>query len=263
MKEIVFPNKIPVKKSIKVEVCSFSLESCQNAEIAGANRIELCAGLYEGGTTPSAGLISLVKKEVNIDLFVMIRPRGGDFLYSIQEKKVMKADIEMAKKLGADGIVLGILKKNGEVDLAATKEMVETAWPLKITFHRAIDVSVDPFEALEAIIESGCVRILTSGQQNKAIDGLNMIEALVKKAQNRIEIMAGSGINAVNAQSFLEKGVNALHLTGKAVRASEMAFRKSKVSMSELEGISEFDLTFSDVEKIKKIVEIVKLNKAI
>lgn len=242
---------------VKVEVCAFSLESCLVAEQAGASRIELCGGLYEGGTTPSAGLISLVKKMVNIDLFVMIRPRGGDFLYSQSEINVMKADIKVAKELGADGIVLGILQKNGEVNLAQTKELVEMAYPLKTTFHRAIDVSPDPFEALEAIIESGCERILTSGQQNKAIDGLETIAKLVEKSKNRIEIMAGAGINAENAHFFLQKGVNAVHLTGKVIVQSKMEYRKENVSMSDIEGISEFDLVYSDFQKINSVVKIV------
>lgn len=249
---------LKTKNSAKVEICAFSLESCITAQQAGANRVELCGGLYEGGTTPSAGLISLVKKSVELELFVMIRPRGGDFLYSNTERKVMVEDIKMVKKLGADGIVLGILKKNGEVDLEATKEMVELAYPLKTVFHRAIDVTPDPIAALELIIESGCVRVLTSGQHNKAIDGINIISALVEAAQNRIEIMAGAGVNAENASYFLEKGVNALHLTGNSIRNSLMEYRKEAVSMSDIESISEFDLVYSDLAKIKAVVEIIK-----
>lgn len=241
----------------KVEVCAFSLESCLVAEQAGASRIELCGGLYEGGTTPSAGLISIVKKQVNIDLFVMIRPRGGDFLYSQADINVMKADIKMAKDLGADGIVLGILQKNGEVNFAQTKELVELAYPLKVTFHRAIDVTPNPYDALEAIIESGCERILTSGQRNKAIDGIETIAKLVEKSKNRIEIMAGAGINAENTHFFLQKGVNAVHLTGKIIVQSQMEYRKENVSMSDIEGISEFGLIQADFQKINNVVKIV------
>ena len=246
------------KNEVKVEICAYSLESCLTAQQAGAHRIELCGGLYEGGTTPSAGLISLVKKSVKLELFVMIRPRGGDFLYFDSERKVMIEDIKMVKKLGADGIVLGILKKNGEVDLEATNEMVERAYPMKTAFHRAIDVTPDPIAALELIIESGCIRVLTSGQQNKAIDGINIIGALVDKAENRIEIMVGAGVNAKNAPHFLEKGINALHLTGNSIRNSPMEYRKENVSMSDIESISEFDLVYSDLEKIKAIVQILK-----
>ncbi len=247
-------------KPITVEVCAYSIESCLNAQIAGAHRIELCAGLYEGGTTPSAGLLLAVRQAVDLQLFVMIRPRGGDFLYTPSEIEVMKADIIMAKKLGADGIVLGLLNKNGTVNLSATKDLVQLALPMKTTFHRAIDVTTDPFEALEAIIEAGCVRILTSGQQNNARDGLETIGKLVEKASKRIEIMAGAGVNADNALFFLQKGVDALHLTGKSIRNSEMEYRKKEVSMSEMDQISEFDLVYSDVEKIKPVVKMAQLH---
>lgn len=245
----------------KVEVCAYSLESCIAAQKGNANRIELCAGLYEGGTTPSFGLISQVRKQVDIDLFVMIRPRGGDFLYSHTELETMKADIDFVKKTGANGIVLGLLKKNGEVDLQKTKELVALAHPLKVTFHRAIDVAIEPIEAMEAIIEAGCERILTSGQKNKAFDGLTTIGQLVEKAQNRIEIMAGSGVNAENAKYFLQKGVNALHLTGRSMRSSAMEYRKSDVSMCDLGGVPEFEIAFSDFTKINEVVEIVKKYK--
>jgi copper homeostasis protein len=246
------------KNDLKVEVCAFSLESCQAAEIARANRIELCGGFYEGGTTPSAGLISLVKKNIDLELFVMIRPRGGDFLYSKLEKKVMMADIEMAKKLGAHGIVIGLLQKNGEVDRIALKEMIDLAYPLTTAFHRAIDVTPEPITAMETILEAGCVRILTSGQQNKAIDGINTIELLVNNANNRIEIMVGAGVDSKNAHYFLEKGVNALHLTGKSIRQSQMEFRNKNVSMGGMVGISEFEVVYTDPEKIKTIVDIIK-----
>ena len=242
----------------KVEVCAYSLESCINAAKAGANRVELCAGLYEGGTTPSVGLISLVKSLVPIELFVMIRPRGGDFLYNTHELEVMRADILAAKNAKADGIVLGILQKNGTIDLQKTKEFVDLAFPMRVTFHRAIDVTPDPFEALESIIEAGCIRILTSGQKNKALDGLETIGKLVENARGRIEIMAGSGLNAQNVTQFLQKGVNAVHLTGKSLRESAMEYRKEGVSMCDLEGFSEFEIAFSDYLKIKDVVSLVQ-----
>ena len=182
----------------------------------------------------------------------------ADETLRVAERKVMIEDIKTVKKLGADGIVLGILKKNGEVDFEATQEMVELAYPMKTAFHRAIDVTPDPIAALELIIESGCVRVLTSGQHNKAIDGINIIGDLVEKAQIRIEIMAGAGVNAENAPYFLEKGVNALHLTGNSIRNSPMEYRKENVSMSDIESISEFDLVYSDLAKIRAVVEILK-----
>ncbi|KAF4531303.1 hypothetical protein B566_EDAN019406, partial [Ephemera danica] len=177
----------------------------------------------------------------------MIRPRGGDFLYSEFEYLVMQEDIKMAKKAKVDGVVLGILKKNGEVDLQKTKELVSLAFPLNVTFHRAIDVTPDPYEALESIIETGCERILTSGQQNKAIGGIQVIENLVKTANKRIEIMAGSGVNAENVGQFLAKNVGSVHLTGHTKIESIMEYRKLDVQMADTAGQSEFDLLFSGI----------------
>ena len=226
-------------KYIKIEVCAFSLESCLAAEKGGANRIELCGSMYEGGTTPSAGLIQIVKQRINIEIHAMIRPRGGDFCYSEEEISVMQADIRMAKELGCEGIVLGILQTNGRVNIAQTKELVALAKPMIVTFHRAIDMTPDYLEALEDIIETGCERILTSGQKNTAIKGIKNIKTLVEKANGRIEIMAGSGVNIDNAQALMHTGVNALHLTGKSIRDSEMVYRKEGNAMGGLSEVPE------------------------
>jgi copper homeostasis protein len=166
----------------------------------------------------------------------------------------MNADIEFSKKAGANGIVVGFLLENGMVDLNKTKEIVERAFPMKVTFHRAIDVTPNPHEALESIIEAGCIRVLTSGQKNKAIDGLDTIGLLVEKAQNRIEIMAGAGLNAENVDFFIKKGVNAVHLTGKSIRQSAMIFRNSNISMSDFDQIPEFDIIHANYQKIKDVV---------
>ena len=241
-----------------LEICCFSLESCQIAQEAGANRIELCGGMFEGGTTPSAGLIALARQNITIQLYVMIRPRGGDFCYSETEFEVMKADILTAKNLGADGVVLGILNPDGSIDKTRITELVNLAAPLKVTFHRAFDVAENPFEALEAIIDCGCERILTSGQKNTAIEGIDLLKTLVEKAQNRIEIMAGSGVNAQNAQQFLDIGVHALHMTGKGMQASKMTFRKADVSMANTLLSSEYEIYEADSEKCKAVAEILK-----
>jgi copper homeostasis protein len=243
------------RKSIKIEVCAFSLESCLAAEKGGANRIELCGSMYEGGTTPSAGLIQLAKQKVSIEIHVMIRPRGGDFCYSDDEISVMQADIRIAKELGCEGIVLGILQPNGQVNITQTKALVALAKPMQVTFHRAIDMTPDYSKALEDIIESGCDRILTSGQKNTAMQGIEAIENLVKQANGRIEIMAGSGVNADNAQTLLHTGVNALHLTGKASRDSEMIYRKAGIAMGGLSEVPEYEIVYSDSEKIRTVVE--------
>ncbi|MES2516553.1 MAG: copper homeostasis protein CutC [Bacteroidota bacterium] len=238
-----------------IEVCTFSLESCLAAERGGAKRIELCAAMYEGGTTPSAGLISLVKQKVNIEIHAMIRPRGGDFYYSDDEISVMQADIEIAKSLGCHGIVLGLLQQDGRVNIAQTKALADLAKPMQITFHRAIDMTPDYFEALENIIEAGCDRILTSGQKNTALEGIDAISELVKRANGRIEIMAGSGINIDNAQTLANTGVNALHMTGKASRDSAMVYRKEGIAMGGLSEVPEYGIVYSDEEKIRAVVD--------
>jgi copper homeostasis protein len=246
-------------KSIKIEVCAFSLESCLAAEKGGANRIELCGSMYEGGTTPSAGLIQIAKQRVNIEIHAMIRPRGGDFCYSDDEIAVMQADIRIAKELGCEGIVLGILHPNGEVNIAQTKALVTLAKPMQVTFHRAVDMTPDYLEALENIIETGCNRILTSGQKNTATEGIEAIESLVKQANGRIEIMAGSGVNADNARTLIHTGVNALHLTGKSIRDSEMVYRKEGIAMGGLSEVPEYEIVYSDSEKIQAVVECVEM----
>lgn len=215
-----------------IEICAYSLASCLTAQRAGASRIELCGGLPEGGTTPSFGLIQLARQQLTIPLWVMIRPRGGDFLYTPTELAVMKADIQQAKQLGADGLVLGVLNPNGTVDENRTRELIELAHPLPVTFHRAFDLSRDLFESLEAIIRAGAVRVLTSGQQPSAEAGLPLLRELVKQAAGRIEIMAGAGVTVKNASLLGETGVDALHLSGKAVQDSPMTYRQVSVGMA-------------------------------
>lgn len=243
-------------KSIKIEVCAFSLESCLAAEKGGANRIELCGSVYEGGTTPSAGLMQMAKQQVSLEIYAMIRPHGGDFCYSDDEISVMQADIRMAKELGCDGVVLGILQPNGQINIEQTKALVALAKPMRVTFHRAIDMTPDYLKALEDIIETGCERILTSGQKNTAIEGIEAIRDLVQQANGRIEIMAGSGVNTHNAQTLAHTGVNALHLTGKSVRDSEMIYRKEGISMGGLSEVPEHEIVYSDFVKIRAVVNM-------
>jgi copper homeostasis protein len=182
-----------------IEVCAYSLESCINAQAGGAGRIELCGGLGEGGTTPSAGLIEVVRQHIDIDLYVMIRPRGGDFVYDVFEEEIMRKDIDLAKKLGANGVVLGILTADGQVDVQRTKALVDYASPLKVTFHRAFDLTPDPVKALKAVIETGAERILTSGQKATAIQAIDLLRKLAQESNGAIEIMAGGGVNHTNA----------------------------------------------------------------
>lgn len=242
----------------QVEVCCYSIADCQTAQACGADRVELCGGRYEGGTTPSAGLIKLARQCLTLDLYVMIRPREGDFLYSTDEFEVMKNDIRLAKSLDVDGVVLGVLRADGAVDAEQMARLFDLAYPLPITFHRAFDVTADPMEALETIIEAGCVRILTSGQKNRAVEGKSLITRLVQEADSRIEIMAGSGVNALNAQELMHTGVNALHLTGKSARESLMKFRNPNLSMGGVPGIPEYELAFADADKIRDVVTLAK-----
>lgn len=215
-----------------IEVCAYSLQSCLTAQRAGAGRIELCGGLAEGGTTPSTGLIKLARQQLTIPVYVMVRPRGGDFLYSETELAVMQTDIEMARLQGADGVVLGVLHADGTVNEDVTRQLVELAYPLPVTFHRAFDMTRDPQEALEAVIRTGAVRILTSGQQPSAESGLSTLSRLVSQAAGRIEIMAGAGVNFRNADRLLKAGVDALHLSGSVRYSSPMQYRQPVVSMA-------------------------------
>ncbi len=244
-------------KKIETEVCAYSVESCLNASQAGATRVELCASPAEGGTTPSAGAIIMAREIAGLELAVMIRPRGGDFLYSHVEFEQMKREIAFCKEAGADCVVLGILLPDGSVDRSRTAELVRLAAPMEVTFHRAFDVAKDWSEALEDIIEAGCRRILTSGHRNKAADAIDTLRKIVAAADGRIEIMAGSGVDPSNAARLADTGVDALHFSAKAVRESIMQFRRPEVPMCAA-GLPEFETTYSDPAVIRRIVDISK-----
>lgn len=245
-----------------VEICTFSLESCKIAQQSGANRIELCGGMNEGGTTPSAGLVNLVCRHISTPIRIMLRPRGGDFCYSENEWLTIYEDFEAYKNTGAEGFVIGALTPNGGIDIESLGRFLETVRKannrLKFTFHRAFDVCKDPFEALEQLIDLGFDTILTSGQQNFAIDGISLLAELIKKANKRIEIMVGSGINAQNAEQFLNIGVDALHLTGKSIVESKMIYRKADVSMASSLPSSEFEIFETNLQKCQEIVSLIR-----
>ena len=219
-------------KKIFTEICVNSVESAVAAQIGGANRVELCDNLLEGGTTPSFGSIALARQLLNIKLHVIIRPRGGDFLYSETEFEIMKRDIETAKNLGADGLVFGILDENGDVDKVRTKELVELSRPLTVTFHRAFDVSQDAFQALEDLISLGVDYVLTSGQEATAMEGADLIAELVERAENRIKILACGNLNERNIAKFLAKtNISEIHFTGFGEVGSQMKYRNNRVFM--------------------------------
>jgi copper homeostasis protein len=173
----------------KLEICVDSIESAINAQLAGADRVELCDNLPEGGTTPSVGTIISARNNLDIVLQVIIRPRGGDFLYTDLEYDIMRRDIEVCGESGVDGVVIGLLRADGNIDIERTAKLIEFAQPMSVTFHRAYDMCTDPVKGLEDIIQSGAQRLLTSGQKNKAIEGSELINKLVKQAQRRIIIM--------------------------------------------------------------------------
>jgi copper homeostasis protein len=244
----------------KIEVCVNSLESAINAQNAGANRVELCDNLIEGGITPGFGKIVTVRNNLSIEMNVIIRPRGSDFLYSDQEFEIMKRDIEICGEAGVDGIVVGILLRDGYIDVERTSRLIESARPMKVTFHRAFDMCQYPGKGLEDIISTGADRVLTSGQKRDAADGSEMIGTLVKQADNRIIVMPGGGINESNIALIVENtGAKEFHLACRKVINSEMIYRKSGISMGGMSGISEFSRKVADTEKITNIINILNL----
>lgn len=246
-------------KGFTLEVCANSVQSAINAQIAGAKRIELCENLFIGGTTPSYGCIKTTRERVDIAINILIRPRIGDFLYSDIEFEQIKNDILVAKQLGVNGIVCGILLPNGEVDTERTAELVELSKPLTFTFHRAFDFTPDPYKALEDIIKTGATHILTSGQKNKAADSVDLLCELVKKAANRIAIMPGSGINANTIKRIVNTGANEFHMSGVKDVESKMIYRKENLTLNG-NSLPDYVNQISDVESIKMIVEYLNLH---
>jgi copper homeostasis protein len=235
-----------------IEIVVYNIEAALKAQEGGADRIELCENPGEGGTTPSFGTIEIVRQNLSIDVFVMIRPRGGDFHYSNYEYHAMKRDISQCQKLSVDGLVFGILTPDGRIDKKRCKELIDKARPLKVTCHRAFDMTRDPFEALEDCIEAGFDRILTAGQQAQAVKGADLIGELIKKANNRIAIMPGSGVNESTVEEIVTKsGASEIHFSATAFRESAMQFRNQQIAgMGSDEG-SEFKLRTVDPTRVR------------
>lgn len=213
-----------------LEICANSIDSAIAAQNGGANRVELCENLNEGGTTPSYGTLLLTRQQVSIDLYALIRPRSGDFLYSAFEFEIMKADILKCKELGYNGVVIGLLTPDGSIDVERTKSLVELASPMGVTFHRAFDSCNNFEEALEDVISCGCERILTSGLKNTAIEGSDVLKKLLDLAAGRIIIMPGSGIKASNIK-FLKELVPAKewHASAKTTSVSNMEYHNPEL----------------------------------
>ena len=241
-----------------IEICTNGITSSLNAQKGGANRIELCDNLLEGGTTPSLGMIEIIKKQLSIDVFVMIRPRGGDFLYSDLEFEIMKNDILHCKEIGVEGVVFGILNSDGTIDKQRTLSLIEIARPMQVTFHRAFDRCNNLQQGLEDLIELGIDNVLTSGDNPKAIDSLPILEKLVQQAGNRINIMVGSGVNPYNVHHFKNIGITNFHFSATTTTNSPMTFRSQAFDTTEQLSVSEFELKISSAEMIQAMRENLK-----
>lgn len=234
-----------------VEVCANGVESCIAAQEGGADRVELCAGIPEGGTTPSYGEIKVARRVLTATrLHVIIRPRGGDFLYTDLEVERMAADIAVCRDLGADGVVFGCLKADGSIDVEKNRYLLECARGMSVTMHRAFDRVADPEQALEAIIDLGFDRILTSGQRPKAIQGAELLAKLNQKASGRIILMAGSGVTEQNIRQLHdETGLHEFHFSGRESRPSGMQYVNPDLYMGR-PGANEAALDYTTARRV-------------
>ena len=234
----------------KLEIAVFSIEAALDELNAGADRVEFCENPMEGGTTPSYGSLATLSMLTEKPVFPIIRPRGGDFLYTRNEFESMKSDVLMAKKLGYPGIVIGLLNTDGTIDTARTKELVDLAgMEMEVTFHRAFDRCHDPVHALEAIIKTGCKRILTSGQVPNAADNLPLLKKLIDQSDNRIIIMPGSGVRANNIKDIITNtGATEMHSSARKMIPSHMQYFKSTMHES-------LQATGVDTQEIKNMLE--------
>ena len=238
----------------QLEVIAFNIESCMIAERTGAHRVELCDSPGEGGTTPSYGLLCAARKAYHKELYPMIRPRGGDFLYSDAEVAIIRTDIALCKNLGCEGIVTGLLLQDGKVDKDRLEMICELAYPLGVTFHRAFDRTSAPFEALETIIACGCERILTSGQKPTVLEGKDLIKELIDKAADRIIIMPGSGVRSNNIMEIARAtAANEFHSSARSKLKSRMTFKNLSMNETlESSGLDEQEI-WSMISQLKKL----------
>ena len=244
-------------KRILLETCVDSIEGALAAQQGGADRVELCGDLFEGGITPSPGTILVARQRLKIQLNVLIRPRGGDSCYSDAEFEVMKRDVEFAKGAGADGVVLGVLKEDGSVDVERTGALVKLARPMSVTFHRIFDVTRDPFEALEAVISLGVERILTSGQEASVLEGLDLLAQLVNRAGERIIIMPGGGVTERNLPKIVAgTGAREFHASCSTTLDGRMRHRNSRVFMGGALRTSEYGLRATDTRRVGTMAAI-------
>lgn len=238
---------------MKLEVCTEGVDMSMAAASAGASRLELCASLGLGGLTPPAGIIQQVCGKTKIPVHVMIRPRAGDFHYSESEFESMLADVSIALKFGASGIVFGILDRDGMIDMERCRRLIGEAGNMKKVFHRAFDMSADPYRSLDDIQQLGIDILLTSGRRQSALEGMEVIRQLVQRADGKLEIMAGAGVNATNAARLASTGLSALHFTSKRTVDGAMLFRNTELQNMGATVQDEYSLEVFDREKFKAI----------
>jgi copper homeostasis protein len=244
---------------MRVEICVDSAAGAFAAQRGGADRVELCDNLLEGGTTPSAGSIKVARRGLKIGLQVIIRPRGGDFLYTDQEMAVMREDIQAAKDLGADGVVIGCLTEQGDIDKERTRELIGLARPLNVTFHRAFDMCRDPKAGLEDLITLGADRVLTSGQEATCLEGLELLAALQKQAAGRIIVMPGGGITLRNLERIVAgTGVSEVHLSVRHTIDSRMQYRNANCFMGGTLRPPEYSWKTTDEAAVQRVVHALR-----
>lgn len=247
---IALETKSEHQNSYILECCVDSVESALAAEKGGADRLELCSNLVIGGTSPSLALFQQIRKHTNIRIHVLLRPRFGDFLYSSHELSIIEKEIQMFRDAGAEGIVIGCLKPDGNLDYDAMNRLIDHAGQMSITLHRAFDMCKDPFRALEEALSLGIHTILTSGCQPSCLDGIDLLRQLDERSNGKISIMAGAGINRNAVQLLLEQTpITAFHMSGKKIRESQMQFRNPTVSMG-IPGMSEYEIWETDPQEV-------------
>jgi copper homeostasis protein len=240
---------------MRIEICVDSVEGAIAAERGGADRVELCDNLIEGGTTPSAGTIKIARARLKIGLQVIVRPRGGDFLYTPTEFEVMTEDIRLAKSLGADGVVIGCLTAAGDVDMDRTQALIDLARPMNVTFHRAFDMCRDPRQGLEDLVRLGADRVLTSGQESTCLEGQELLAELHRQAAGRIIVMPGGGLTPRNVRRIVQAtGVAEVHLSARSTVESGMEFRNSRCFMGGTLRPPEFSWKVTDEKAVRAVV---------
>ena len=259
MRNTWYPKSLKGLKNIQMkftlEVIGFSIEGCIIAQDVGADRIELCDNHNEGGATASYGFIKAAREKLHIDLYPLIHPRGGDFFYTDEEFEIIKTDVRLCKELGCNGVVIGALTKDGKVDKKRCSLLVDYAYPLGVTFHRAFDRTCDPFEALEDIIDIGCERILTSGQKSTAPEGAELLKQLIVKADDRIIIMPGSGVRSDNVTDLAETtGAVEFHTSARIKVPGKMTYKNPLMK----ENTDSISVDGNEVRKILNALSVIK-----